>query len=115
MPTARSDPYSHLCCLFCSDLGAGRGPPTAKTARRSNNNGDEPKAPEGSQISDKAKAQPRAAHPTLRTVNVVSVTLWTAQPGSRTVAGKDRDGRGRVARRVTENSPSAFLKQMLSS
>lgn len=43
------------------------------------------------------------------------MTLWTAQVGNWTAAGKDRWGCGSVARRVTENSPSSFLKQMLSS
>lgn len=73
---------------------------------------------EGGKIPDKTEgesAQPHLTHPVLRTRNVVSVTLWTAQTGNWTAAGKDRQGRGSVACRVTENSPSAFLKQMLSS
>lgn len=60
-------------------------------------------------------AQPHGTHPTLRTVNVVSAVLCTAQRGNWTAAGKDRQGRGSTARRATENSPSAFRKQMLSS
>ena len=73
---------------------------------------------EGGKIPDKTErgpAQPCLTHPTLRTGNVVSVALWTAQMGNSTADGRDRQGLGSTARRVTENSPSAFVKQMLSS
>lgn len=115
MPTVISDLYYHFYCLFCHDLRGGRDLLPVKAASRSNNNWNELHSLESPDKTERGSAQPCLTHPTLRTGNVVSVTLWTAQIGNWTAAGKDRQGCGSVARRVTENSPSAFLKQMLSS
>lgn len=63
----------------------------------------------------RVSALPPLTHPVLHTGNVTSVRLWMAQRGNWTEAGMDRQKRGSRACRVTENSPSAFIKNMLSS
>lgn len=121
MPTVRSDLYYHFWCLLRCHLRGGRGllpvrqPADLMTTETSCIHW---RVQEGAKIPNKTEGESVESHltyPTLRTGNVVSVTLWTAQMGNWTAAGKDRQGPGSVARRVTENSPSAFLKQMLSS